>query len=111
MGDVAHTAAELATGTTLDTAVLEAGGVEARRIAHEAVETELGDGYDDTVLQEATERLLNDVLPALGATETYSEAIAAGQHFLELPTAGTYENDTGRLWVKGQYDLPYEEGA
>jgi ATP-dependent helicase/nuclease subunit A len=108
-GDVAHSAAELAIEATVDPAVLKAGCAEAREVAREAVEQELGDVYDDSILGEVTERIVDDILPALGATETYREAIGAAHHLPELPTAGTYKNATGRVWLEGEYDLLYED--
>lgn len=108
-GDVVHTATELALEATVDPAVLKEGSAEAREVARTAAEQELGDVYDDSILEEVTERIVDDVLPALGATETYREASGAAHHLPERPTAGTYENATGHVWVEGKYDLLYED--
>lgn len=112
-GEVAHAAAESALKSAVAPGVLSDGGEGARQAASDAVEREIGgdDQYSEDTLVAVTERLVDDVLPALGASETYREALGAKQQLPELPTAGTFENGTGRLWVEGQYDLLYEKGA
>lgn len=110
-GEVAHAVAELAIKAAVDPADLDVGGVEAERVAQEAVGQEVGDEHEADALEAVTECLVDDVLPALGASETYREALGAKQQLPELPTAGTFENGTGQLWVEGQYDLRYEDGG
>jgi hypothetical protein len=113
-GEVVHKAAELGVIEEVGITALRDRSREAMSVASDAVDATLSTAHDEDSLRTRAaieRRLVDSVLPALAASESYAGALDGTHRNSEGPTAGTYTDGDATLWIEGEYDLLYDDGS